>query len=147
MEDTRETKAKFKKAEKFLQLIIYLRIVRYFKEQEDLECVGYLPVYKKISNGQCLNDRIPEEIRGDVIDAINNSVIIFIRNKYSIKDCDTYAVELLDMHYRIKITITKVENLAEIILQKKDFSKIKDGCYFVSQDDLNKKRLGDKNGE
>ena len=143
MEDTRETKAKFKKAEKFLQLIIHLRIVRYFKEQEDLECVGYLPVYKKISNGQCLNDRIPEEIRGDVIGAVNNSIAVFISNKYSIKDCNTYAIELLDMHYRIKITITKVENLAEIILQKKDFSKIKDGCYFVSQDDLDKKRMKD----
>ena len=29
----------------------------------------------------------------------------------------------------------------------KEFDKIKDGCYFINKDDLNKKILGDKNGE
>ena len=133
----------FKKAEEFLKGIIKTRIVKIFKEQENLKVVGYLPVYKKISDGICLSDIIPEDIRGDIISVINNSIAIFVRNKYSIKDCNTYAIELLDLHYYIKITITKIENLAEIILQKKDFDKLDDGCYFINQDYLNKKILGE----
>ena len=146
MENISETKDKFKKAEEYLKNVIRVIIVKHFKEQEDLKCAGYLPVYKKLSSGRCFNDIVPEDIRGDVTSAVNNSIAIFIRNKYSVKDCNTYAIELLDLHHNIKITITKIENLAEIILQKKDFSKIKDGCYFINQDDLNKK-LGDKNGK
>ena len=147
MENTSEAKDKFnKKAEEYLKYVIRNIIVKNFKEQEDLKCAGYLPVYKKLSSGRCFNDIAPEDIRGDVTSAVNNSIAIFIRNKYSIKDCNTYAIELLDLHHNIKITITKIENLAEIILQKKGFDKIKDGCYFINQDDLNKK-LGDKNGK
>ena len=146
MENISETKDKFKKAKNFLQLIIHNIIVKNFKEREDLKCVGYLPVYRKLSSGQCLNDRLPEDIRGDITSAVNNSIAIFVSNKYSIKDCNTYAIELLDLHHHIKITITKIENLAEIVLQNKDFDKINDGCHFINQDDLNK-RLGDKNGK
>ena len=137
---------KFEKAEEYLKQAIRVIIVKNFKEQEGLKCAGYLPVYKKLSSGRCFNDIAPEDIRGDVTSVVNNSIAIFIRNKYSVKDCNTYAIELLDLHHQIKITITKIENLAEILLQKKDFSKIKDGCYFINQDDLNKK-LGDKNGK
>ena len=146
MENTSETKNKFKKAEEYLKHVIQDIIVKIFKEQEVLKCAGYLPVYKKIPSGGCFNDISPEDIRGDVTSVVSNSIAIFIRNKYSIKDCNTYAIELLDLHHQIKITITKIENLAEILLQKKGFDKIKDGCYFINQDDLNKK-LGDKNGK
>ena len=146
MENTSEAKDKFKKAEEYLKHVIRVIIVKNFKEQEVLKCTGYLPMYKKFHSRGCFNDRLPEDIRGDLISAVNNSIAIFISNKYSIKDCNTYGIELLDLHHNIKITITKIENLAEIILQKKGFDKIKDGCYFINQDDLNK-RLGDENGK
>lgn len=139
MKNNKEKAELFKKAEVFLMSIIRIKIVKEFEEQENFKCAWRLPVYKEAPSGRCPNDIIPEDIRGDIINVINNSIFIFIRNKYSIKDCSTYAVELLDLHYYIKITITKIENLPEILLQKKGFDKFKDGCYVINQDDLKRK--------
>lgn len=129
-------KEEFDKSKEYLQKLLYQVIKKYFTKEEHVKYIGYLSMHLKASNGKCFGDRIPEDIRGEVIDTINNSVAIFVSNKYSIKDCNVYAIQLLDLYSSIKVKITRIKHAEEDILQtlqKKNSDKLKDGCYFIDQ--------------
>jgi hypothetical protein len=124
-------KEEFDKSKEYLQKLLSKVIKKYFTKEEHVKYIGYLSMHRKASNGKCFGDRIPEDIRGEVIDVINNSVALFVNNKYSIKDCGIYGIELLDLHYSIKVTILRMKDAEEAMIKKKNFDKLKDGCYFI----------------
>ena len=127
---------KIDKPKEYLQKLLLQVIKKYFTKEEHVKYIGYLSMHRKASNGKCFGDRIPEDIRGEVIDTVNNSVAIFVRNRYSIKDCNVYAIQLLDLYYSIEVKITRIKHAEEDILQtlqKKNSDKLKDGCYFIGQ--------------
>ena len=124
---------KIDKPKEYLQKLLLQVIKKYFTKEEHVKYIGYLSMHRKASNGKCFGDRIPEDIRGEVIDVINNSVALFVNNKYSIKDCGIYGIELLDLHYSIKVTILRMKDAEEAMIKKKNFDKLKDGCYFIGQ--------------
>lgn len=131
-----EKEEKIDKSKEYLQKLLSQVIKKYFTKEEHVKYVGYLSMHLKALNGKCFGDRIPEDIRSEVVDTINNSVAIFVRNKYSIKDCNAYAIQLLDLYYSIKVKITRIKYVEEDILQtlqKKNSDKLKDGCYFIGQ--------------
>lgn len=131
-----EKEEKIDKSKEHLQKLLAQVIKKNFTKEEHVKHVGLLSMHRRAPNGKCFGDRIPEDIRGEVIDIVNNSIAVFVRNRYSIKDCNVYHIQLLDLYYSIKVKITRIKYVEEDILQtlqKKNSDKLKDGCYFIGQ--------------
>ena len=129
--------------EKYLKTLVSKILAKHVRNEDVNKFTGYLPVYKKVRSGRCLGDKIPDNIRGSLIEKINNSIIMFVNNKYSINICDTYILEILDLHYSIKICAVKDEIVSEKMLTKKGFNKLISGIYFMDTDYIVKHKLID----
>jgi hypothetical protein len=131
--NTTEKEEKIDKSKEYLQRLLSQVIKKYFTKEEHVKYVGYLSMHLKAPNGKCFGDGTPEDIREEVVNTVNNSIALFVNNKYSIKDCGIYGIELLDLHYSIKVTILRMKDAEEAMIKKKNFDKLKDGCYFIGQ--------------
>lgn len=125
----------------FKNIILKIAIKHVENKPNNVRFIGYLPLYKKMSNGISLDDEIPTNIRGTLIETANDSIIMFVNNRYSIKLCYIYVLNIVEVDNFIQITAVKDVSIADMMLVKKGFDKLENGCYFIDQDFIKKHNI------